>query len=156
MCGTYMHTTQSKERARGLCLHHPGCDLSAQVGSILVKYGSSFWCWPYQSFVLQLPAGVLAGCSMCARRGCRRVVVHSIFLPTRRGAEPRLCVKYVLCARSRQCVKGRRRRMRWRPLFLVRHACLELCRLMPAGRPCRAGLLVFFLSFFNLRVFIKE
>jgi len=59
------------------------------------------------------------------------------FLPTRRGAE--LFVKYALCARSRRCVKGRRRRMRWRLWFLLRHACLELCRLMPSGRPCQVG-----------------
>ena len=72
-----MHSAQSKGRAGGLCLDHPGCGLLAQVGSILIKYGSGFWCWPYHSFVLQLPAGVLAGCSMCAHRGWRRVVVHS-------------------------------------------------------------------------------
>ena len=29
--------------------------------------------------------------------------------------------------------------MCWRPWFLVRHACLELHRLMPAGRPCQVG-----------------
>jgi len=50
-----------------------------------------------------------------------------------------LCVKCAFCARSGRCVKGRRRRMRGRPWFLVRHACLELRRLMPAGRPCQVG-----------------
>jgi len=67
--------------------------------------------------------------------GCALFAVS--FLLTRRGAE--LCVKYALCARSQQCVKGRRRRMRRRPWFLVRHACLELCQLMPAGWPCQVG-----------------
>jgi len=47
-------------------------------------------------------------------------------------------------------VKGRRRRMRQRPWFLVRHVCLELRRLMPAGLPCQvgAGLLGLFASTF--------
>jgi len=40
------------------------------------------------------------------------------------------------------------------PWFLVRHACLKLRRLMPAGRPCQVG--AGLLGLFNLRVFIKE
>ena len=78
-----------------------------------------------------------------------------------------LCVKCVLCTKSGRCVKGRRRRMRWRPWFLVRHVCLELRRLMPAGWPCQVGpgllglfastffrpfsTICFFLSFFLFR-----
>jgi len=39
--------------------------------------------------------------------------------------------------------------MRQPPWSLVRHACLELRRLMPAGQPCQvgAGLLGLFASF---------
>ena len=42
--------------------------------------------------------------------------------------------------------------MRRRPWFLVRHVCLELRRLMPAGWPCQvgAGLLGLFASTFFL------
>jgi len=46
--------------------------------------------------------------------------------------------------------------MRQRPWFLVRHVCLELRRLMPAGWPCQigAGLLgLFTSSFFRLEHF---
>jgi len=42
-CVWSMHSGQSKERAGGLCLDYPGCGLSAQVGSMLVKYSSGFW-----------------------------------------------------------------------------------------------------------------
>jgi len=89
-CVWNMYSAQSKESAGGLCLDHPGCGLSAQVGSMLVEYSSGFWFSPYRSFVLQLPAGVLAGCRMCACCGwlrcwCARVTAG--FLQTRRGAE---------------------------------------------------------------------
>ena len=47
--------------------------------------------------------------------------------------------KCALCATTRRRVKGRRRRMRRPPCSLVRHACLELRRLMPAGGPCQVG-----------------
>jgi len=83
VCGTCMHSVQSKERAGGLCLDHLGFGLSAQVGSMLIKYNPGFWCWPYCSFVLQLPAGVFAGCSMCALRGwlrCWVCTLHNEFL----------------------------------------------------------------------------
>ena len=48
--------------------------------------------------------------------------------------------------------------MRRRPWFLVRHVCLELRRLIPAGWPCQvgAGLLGMGALNFNLKVFIKE
>jgi len=70
----------------------------------------------------------------------------------RRTAAPdtvALCEMCPLC-NSRRCVKGRRRRMRRQPWFLVQHACLELRRLMPAGWPCQvgAGLLSLFASTF--------
>ena len=48
-------------------------------------------------------------------------------------------VKCALCATTRRRLKGRRRRMRQPPCSLVRHACLELRRLMPTGRPCQVG-----------------
>ena len=57
--------------------------------------------------------------------------------PTCRGSCHSL--KCAFCARSGLCVKERRRRMRARPWFLVWHVCLELRRLMPAGRPCQVG-----------------
>jgi len=47
VCGTCMRSARSKGRAGGLCLDHPGCGLSAQVGSVLVKYSSSFCCLPH-------------------------------------------------------------------------------------------------------------
>jgi len=58
-------------------------------------------------------------------------------------------VKSAVCAGSGRCVKGRRTRMRRPPWSLVRHACLELRRRMPVGRPCQAGagLLGLFASF---------
>ena len=81
----------------------------------------------------------------------------------RRTAAPdtaALCEMRPLCY-SRRCVKERRKMMRWRPWFVVRHACFKLRRLMPAGWPCQvgAGLLGLFAStffFFNFRVFIKK
>ena len=41
------------------------------------------------------------------------------------------------------------RKANWPPWSLVRHACLELRQLMPAGRPCQvgAGLLLFASTF---------
>jgi len=47
--------------------------------------------------------------------------------------------KCALCATTRRRVKGRRRRMRRPPCFLVRHECLELRRLMPTGWSCQVG-----------------
>jgi len=49
------------------------------------------------------------------------------------------CEKCAVCTVNGRCVKLRRRRMRRPPCSLVRHACLELRRLMPAGGPCQAG-----------------
>jgi len=46
-CVWNMRNAQSKEHAGGLCVDHPGCGLSAQVGSMLVKYRSGFRFWPY-------------------------------------------------------------------------------------------------------------
>ena len=34
------HAQCPEQRAEGLCLDHPGCGLSAQVSSMLVKYSS--------------------------------------------------------------------------------------------------------------------
>jgi len=42
-CVWNMNSAQSKERAGDLCLDHPGCGLSAQVGSMLFKYSCGFW-----------------------------------------------------------------------------------------------------------------
>jgi len=47
--------------------------------------------------------------------------------------------KCALCATTRRRVNGRRRRMRRPPCSLVRHACLELRRLMPTGWSCQVG-----------------
>jgi len=67
-----------------------------------------------------------------------------------------LCEMRPLCY-SRRCV----RRMRRRPWFLVRHACLELRRLMPAGWPCQVGacllgLFAFFLLFLSFFLFFPQ
>jgi len=42
-CVWNMNSAQSKERARDLCLDHPGCGLSAKVGNMLFKYSCGFW-----------------------------------------------------------------------------------------------------------------
>ena len=86
------------------------------------------------------------------------VVAATLFVYTRHrqfpADVPRL-LSLVWCEMRRLCweramCEGRRRRMRRPPWSLVRHECLELCRLMPAGRPCHvgAGLLSLFASTF--------